>query len=131
MITIILVVHVLVAMALVVLILIQRGKGAEIGASFGSGASQTLFGSQGSASFLTRTTAALAAVFFATSLSLAYLYSNRVERKSVTELVTPTPPVKAAVPAGQQGGGPAAPIDVPVVPAKPAKSSPGDKAGRP
>jgi len=124
MITIILVIHVMVAMALIGLILVQRGKGAEIGAAFGSGASQTLFGSQGSASFLTRTTAVLATVFFATSLSLAYLYSNRVERSSVTDLVTPATAVKPAVPAGQQGG-PAVPADVPVLPVKPAADNKG------
>jgi len=117
----------MVAMALIGLILVQRGKGAEIGAAFGSGASQTLFGSQGSASFLTRTMAVLATVFFATSLSLAYLYSNRVERSSVTDLVMPAAPAKPAVPAGKQDV-PVAPADVPVLPVKPAAK---DKGSRP
>ena len=69
--TIILIFHVLAAAGVIGLILIQQGKGAEAGASFGAGASQTVFGSSGSASFLSRTTAILATVFFVTSFSLA------------------------------------------------------------
>jgi len=67
------VLHVLLAAAIVGLVLLQRGKGAEAGAGFGAGASGTVFGARGSASFLTRTTATLAALFIATSLTLAYL----------------------------------------------------------
>jgi len=70
---IILIIHVIIAVVLVGLILIQHGKGADAGAAFGSGASSTVFGSQGSASFLTRLTAGLATAFFITSLSLAYM----------------------------------------------------------
>ena len=70
--TVILVIHVLIAIALVGLILMQQGKGAEMGAAFGSGASSTVFGSAGSASFMTRATAMLATGFFLTSLALAY-----------------------------------------------------------
>ena len=80
------VVHILLTISLIGLVLIQRGKGADVGAAFGSGASNTMFGSQGSASFLTRTTALIATLFFVSSLSLAYLSGQRVERKSVTEL---------------------------------------------
>ena len=69
--TIILILHVLAAAGVIGLILIQQGKGAETGASFGAGASQTVFGSSGNASFLSRTTAILATVFFVTSFSLA------------------------------------------------------------
>ncbi|MGP8291836.1 preprotein translocase subunit SecG [Vreelandella zhanjiangensis] len=68
----ILMVHVVIAVALVVLILLQQGKGAEAGAAFGGGASQTVFGSRGSGSFLSRTTGVLAAGFFVTSMALAY-----------------------------------------------------------
>lgn len=68
---IILVVHILTAIAIIALILLQQGKGAEIGASFGAGASQTVFGSRGSGNFFTRTTAVLATLFFATSFGLA------------------------------------------------------------
>ncbi len=69
--TVVLIVHVLVSVGLIGLILIQQGKGADAGASFGGGASQTVFGSQGSGSFITKTTSLLAVVFFATSFSLA------------------------------------------------------------
>lgn len=69
--TIILIVHVLASAGVIGLILLQQGKGADAGASFGAGASQTVFGSSGSASFLSRTTAILATAFFVTSFSLA------------------------------------------------------------
>ncbi len=71
--TLLLIVHVLVAVGIVVFVLLQKGKGAEAGASFGGGASQTVFGSQGSANFLSRTTAILATTFFLTSFGLAYI----------------------------------------------------------
>jgi preprotein translocase subunit SecG len=74
---IILIVHVLAALAIIGLILIQQGKGADMGASFGAGASQTLLGSTGSGSALTRATAVFATIFFATSLSLAYVAKQK------------------------------------------------------
>jgi len=70
--SIILVVHVAISIGIIGLVLLQQGKGADMGAAFGSGASQTVFGSQGSSSFLSRATAVLATVFFITSLVLAY-----------------------------------------------------------
>ena len=73
----VLVVHTLIALAIVGLVLIQRGKGADAGAAFGSGASGTVFGSRGSTSFFSRATAILATAFFATSLTLAYLSSQQ------------------------------------------------------
>lgn len=72
-----LMVHLLVALALIALILLQRGKGTDIGASFGAGASQTLFGSAGSGNALTRMTAWLSAIFFASSFGLAVIADNR------------------------------------------------------
>jgi preprotein translocase subunit SecG len=111
-----LVVHVLACVALVTLVLLQHGKGADAGAAFGSGASQTVFGARGSGSFLTRATAILATVFFATSLSLAYFYGKRVEQKSVTEKIqappastVPVQPPKSPTPTPQ-------PSDVPALP---------------
>ena len=89
--TLILIVHVAVSIAIIAFVLMQHGKGADAGAAFGSGASQTVFGSQGSGSFLSRTTAILAAVFFVTSLSLAYLAGSTDEVKSVTETVGEMP----------------------------------------
>ena len=79
MLQIILVVHLLVALGIIGLIMIQQGKGADIGASFGAGGSQTLFGSSGSGNALTRTTAWLVAVFFATSFGLAVLANQASE----------------------------------------------------
>jgi preprotein translocase subunit SecG len=115
---IILAVFVVVSVALVALILIQQGKGAEAGAAFGSGASGTVFGARGSASFLTRATAILATLFFILSLTLAYLSNQQVKPTSVLEKVqqqeTPaTQEVPAAdIPAAEKE--PAAPAsDVP------------------
>ena len=70
---VLIVVHVLVALAIIGLVLLQHGKGADMGSGFGGGASSSLFGATGSANFLSRTTAVLAAIFFALSLALAYV----------------------------------------------------------
>ncbi len=83
-------IDVLLAIGIIGLILIQHGKGADVGAAFGSGASGTVFGSQGSASFLTRLTAILATLFFVNSLALAYLASNRPVAESVIDKVEQT-----------------------------------------
>src|SRR5436190_17151772 len=83
--TFLVVVQVLAAVALVGLILIQHGKGADAGAAFGSGASGTVFGARGSANFLTRATAVCATVFFVASLSLAYLVQGRKAADSVVD----------------------------------------------
>ena len=83
--TVFLLFHVIIAIALVVLVLMQQGRGADAGAAFGSGASSTVFGSRGSASFLSRITAGLATGFFVTSLILAYFASQTVTPTSVTE----------------------------------------------
>lgn len=76
------IVHVLVAAGIVALVLLQQGRGADAGAAFGSGASGTVFGAQGSASFLTRVTGILAVMFFATSLGLAIMGDTRIDRSS-------------------------------------------------
>lgn len=75
--TLVLIVHVLLAAAIIGLVLIQQGKGAEAGASFGGGASQTVFGASGSGSFLVKVTALIAAVLFATSFALAYFAKEK------------------------------------------------------
>ena len=85
---ILLVIHVLVAITIVVLVLLQQGRGADMGAAFGGGA-QTLFGSRGSSTFLSRITTWLAAVFFLTSLGLAYVYTGLTESRSVIEEPAP------------------------------------------
>ncbi|GGJ08649.1 preprotein translocase subunit SecG [Halopseudomonas pertucinogena] len=97
--TLIVVVHLLVAIALVGLILIQQGKGAETGASFGAGASGTVFGSQGSATFLSRLTAVLATVFFLTSLGLAYYASYKASEIRDAGLPVPALQSQPAAPA--------------------------------
>lgn len=88
----ILLIHVFVAAFIVLLVLIQQGKGAGMGASFGSGASQTVFGARGSGSFLFRITMGCLAVFFATSLSLNYLATQAYKTEKVITL--PVAPVK-------------------------------------
>jgi len=82
---IVLVLHVIIATALVVLVLLQQGKGADAGAAFGAGASGTVFGSKGSSSFLTRTTGILAALFFITSLTLFVLATQSKTVSSVVD----------------------------------------------
>ena len=79
------IVQILVSISLVGLVLLQQGKGADAGAAFGSGGSGTIFGSRGSASFLSRGTAVLAALFFCNSIALAYMSGQSVDRESVTE----------------------------------------------
>lgn len=82
-----LVIHVVLAVGVIGLVLIQHGKGADAGAAFGSGASATVFGARGSASFLTRATTGLAALFFVTSIFLFYLAANRdAGIRSVTDI---------------------------------------------
>jgi preprotein translocase subunit SecG len=68
--------HVVVSFALIIIVLLQMGKGAEVGASFGAGGSQTIFGASGGASFMGKVTAAAAVIFMLTSLSLAYFYGS-------------------------------------------------------
>ncbi|MDP2640501.1 MAG: preprotein translocase subunit SecG [Betaproteobacteria bacterium] len=106
----ILVVHVMVALAIIGLVLLQHGKGADMGAAFGSGSSGSLFGATGSANFLSRTTAVLAAIFFATSLGLAYVATHRPKAGGgVMDAVTERPAAPAtAAPVQPQAGKPAA-----------------------
>ena len=103
-----LVVHVLVAVGICALVLLQHGKGADMGAAFGTGSAGSLFGSAGAANFLSRTTALLAAVFFATSLGLTY-FSAPSKSGGVTESL--------AVPAGNTNAVPAAPASSAPAPA--------------
>lgn len=99
--TAILILHVLVAAGIIGLVLLQHGKGADMGAAFGSGSAGSLFGASGSANFLSRATAVLTAVFFATSLGLTYLSAGQSEPKGVMTEV----PVESqqGTPAGATG----------------------------
>ena len=111
--TIILTVQMLSALAMIGLILVQHGKGADMGAAFGSGGSGSLFGASGSANFLSRTTAVLAAVFFVCTLALAYFGNLRpVSSGSVLEGAAAVTPASVA------------PADTPVAPASGAAQIP-------
>ena len=127
--TIILAVQMLTALGMIGLILIQHGKGADMGAAFGSGSSGSLFGASGSANFLSRTTAVLAGVFFACTLALAYFGNLRpVESGSVLEraATAPAPAPAASGAAGQiPGTAPAAPGGAAAVAPAPAASGAG------
>ena len=112
-------VQILAALGMIGLILVQHGKGADMGAAFGSGSSGSLFGASGGANFLSRTTAVLAAVFFVCTLMLAY-FGNARPASTGSVLETPAAVAPAAAPdAGSASAipGAAAPATAPVVPA--------------
>lgn len=126
--TLIVVIHIIVAVAIVGLVLLQQGKGADAGASFGAGASQTVFGSSGSGNFLVRATTVAAAIFFVTSLMLAIFARNQVGIGSTTGLPVVNPALLQQLPAsntqsdvpsieepvtepGNQGDVPSLPVD--------------------
>jgi preprotein translocase subunit SecG len=110
----VLLLHVLVAAGICLLVLLQHGKGADVGAAFGSGASGSLFGASGSANFLSRSTAVLAALFFLTSLGLTWLYGRQPHATSVMDRMK-----QVEQPAKPPAGGAA----VPPQPAAPAEDS--------
>ncbi len=113
--TILVVIQVLVAIALIALVLLQHGKGADAGAAFGSGASGTVFGARGSANFLSTATAWLAAAFFGISLALAYFVNARSESKSLVDGLAAPVTAPAAAPTA-------------LVPAIPAETAPAPAA---
>ena len=93
-----LIIHVLIAVIIIGLVLIQHGKGADIGAAFGSGASNTVFGSQGTGSFLFKLTSGLAITFFVTSLTLSYIVSAQYQQAKQINLPQPTVPTRSSIP---------------------------------
>ncbi len=93
----VLVSHLLLSLAIIGLIMLQQGKGAEMGASFGAGASQTLFGSGGGGNVLTRATAWMVALFFATSFGLAVIAKNKVGSSTVMDIPLPTEQVETTL----------------------------------
>ena len=113
--------QILAALVMIGLVLIQHGKGADMGASFGSGASGSLFGATGSANFLSRSTAVCAAVFFVCTLSLAYTSNDRP--KAATGSILDRPAAAASAPAGAASGAAAIPLGassgVPIAPVAP------------
>ena len=124
--TLVLVFHIVAAAGLVVLVLLQHGKGADVGAAFGSGASGSVFGATGSANFLSRATAVLAAVFFLTSMGLTYYSATKSGQKGLMAKEKPAPEksLPAQVP-------PSVPVDkgAPGVPAPSAAPAP-DKGSK-
>ncbi len=123
------VLQVLSALAIIILVLLQHGKGADMGAAFGGGASGSLFGATGSANFLSRTTAAVATVFFIATLGLAYV-GTAVKRpansggggvmESIPAAPVNTAPKDIPVPTTPQGAAPTAPQPAPAQPSTPA-----------
>jgi preprotein translocase subunit SecG len=116
----ILILHVLAAIAICGLVLLQHGKGADVGAAFGSGASGSVFGATGSANFLSRATAILALVFFLTSLGLTYVSSRKPDSRGI---MADQPVPAQSIPGQAQGQG----TTVPTPPAGPAGTG---EAGR-
>ena len=116
----ILAVHVLLALMIIGLVLLQRGKGAEAGAGFGSGASGTVFGARGTSTLFSKLTAVFAALFFATSLSLAYIGTRGS--------VAPTSVLERAAQAASSAPQPAAPAPAAPAPAVPAPAAPSPAA---
>lgn len=116
MLTVVAIVHVLVSIALIFIVLLQTGRGSEIGAAFGSGASQTLFGSSGTSGFMTKVTTAAVIIFMVTSLVLAYFYSHREyvvrapagQSQQAAPATVPLPvPEKAPLPVPEKAPAPA------------------------
>jgi len=117
--TLAMVVQVLSAIGVIVLVLLQQGKGADMGAAFGTGSAGSVFGSSGSANFLSRMTAALATVFFVCTLALAFLANTRTGGAAPGSVMDGAPPA-VTVP-----GAPAVPNDIPGPPASDAPQKSG------
>lgn len=119
--TILIVVHVIVCVALIMIVLLQTGKGADMGAAFGGGGSQTLFGSTGASTFLSKATTGAAIIFMLTSLALAYISSHR----TADSIIQSTPaPVEQPAAETQSGSAP----QESSAPAQPAPATQGQPA---
>ncbi len=116
---VIFVLHIAAALGIVGLVLLQHGKGADVGAAFGSGSAGSVFGSSGSANFLSRATAVLAVVFFLTSLGLTYLSSRQSDATGVMTAPAPAQSLPGQIPGQAPPGKSAAPASAPA-PATPA-----------
>lgn len=104
--TVVWMLHILVSLAVIGLVLMQHGKGADMGAAFGSGSSGSLFGATGSANFLSRSTAVLATAFFLTSMGLTYFSLDRSEGRSVMSEAGKAPVTQQEVPTRSTGDAP-------------------------
>jgi preprotein translocase subunit SecG len=116
--TVVLLLQVISALAMIGLVLVQHGKGADMGASFGSGASGSLFGATGSANFLSRSTAVAATVFFLSTLALAYFGNHRAGAAEQTSVLE-----QAVAPAASAASAAASVAEVPSAPAVPASGA--------
>jgi preprotein translocase subunit SecG len=124
-INLVLVLQLVAALAMIGLVLVQHGKGADMGASFGSGASGSLFGATGSANFLSRTTAVCAAIFFVSTLAMAYLSNTALMRAPTAgATVLDRPVMPANAPAGAASAIPGA-VPAAAAPASAAAPAPG------
>ncbi|NVN99764.1 MAG: preprotein translocase subunit SecG [Geobacteraceae bacterium] len=116
--------HVFVSIAMIGIVLLQSGKGAEMGASFGAGGSQTVFGASGGNTFMNKLTTGAAIIFMLTSLSLAHLSSSGNSSSIMSGKKAPAAPAQQsapAAPAAPQGAAPAQPMQAPAAPAAPVK----------
>jgi preprotein translocase subunit SecG len=127
--------QVITALGVIVLVLLQHGKGADMGAAFGGGASGSLFGATGSANFLSRTTAVLAALFFVTTLALALIGHRSIQAPASVMERAPTAPAETTVPKAPSDIPPAGPGAAPpasgTVPSAPATVPPATGAANP
>jgi preprotein translocase subunit SecG len=124
----ILVVHVIAALGIIGLVLLQHGKGADMGAAFGSGSSGSVFGSAGSANFMSRTTAILAVIFFISSIGLTVVGSKKAADKGLMTREVPTQPADPAQSQSLPAQIPASPLTAPA-PVVPVPGLPGSPAG--
>jgi preprotein translocase subunit SecG len=124
--TLAVVIQVLSAIGVIVLVLLQQGKGADMGAAFGSGSSGSLFGATGSANFLSRLTAALATVFFVCTLALAFFGNARVAGRAPASVMDSVPASAPAAPAAPAASDAVPASPVPSAPSAPAVPSGGD-----
>ena len=122
------IIHIVVCFALILIVLLQTGKGADMGAAFGGGSSQTLFGSTGASTFLSKATTGAAIVFMVTSLGLAYLSTHHMRGQSVVTgspapVESPAQPAPGAAPATEGSGSQPAQQSQPAQPSQPAQES--------
>ena len=127
---VILVFHIIAALGIVGLVLLQHGKGADVGAAFGSGSAGSVFGASGSANFLSRATAVLAVVFFVTSLGLTYFSTRKPDAGGVmVNQPAPAQTLPGQVPGAPPAGKAVAPTPTGPAPATPADGGPGAAGG--
>jgi preprotein translocase subunit SecG len=124
--TILIAVHIIVCVALIMIVLLQTGKGADMGAAFGGGSSQTLFGSTGASTFLSKATTGAAIIFMFTSLALAYISSHRTADSIIQS--TPAPVEQPAPGTPGESAPPESSAEAPSVPAAQGQAAPAESS---